>query len=200
MKPFKYISALVFAAIISMLSTSEVKAFLNLEVIIEDNSNIVTMKMVTPGFDAIDFTLLNERNRLIRQERAVSPSSLEHSFDFGNLKDGRYTVISEINHLRYNKIFEVRGSQVEMIESFSTFAPVFKMEDEKIFVHYPLNGQEDIGISIESEKAVYFDSYFNDVEQVFSQAFDIDLLSRGSYTLTVATQGQFYDFDFEVTE
>jgi hypothetical protein len=36
MKPFKYISALVFAAIISMLSTSEVKAFLNLEVIIED--------------------------------------------------------------------------------------------------------------------------------------------------------------------
>ena len=198
MKTLLNIRLIALLAITLMLSSFEARAFGDIEVFIEENSKVVYVKFENPAKESLDLILLDERDRVIKQNEIGNLSNLEYSYDFSDLTDGNYTLVSELNNMRYNKVIEVRDSRVRMINNFYTFAPEFKLQDDKILVHYILNGDRNISISIDKGSETIFDSYFDSNEPVFSKAFAINRLESGSYTLQFASQEDFYSFEFEV--
>ena len=198
MKTLFNIRLIALLAISLMLSSLEARTFGDIEVFFEENSKVVYLKLENPAMESLDLLLLDDRNRVIKQKDLGNLSNLEYSYDFSDLKDGNYTLVSELNHMRFNKVMEVRDSRVKMINSFYSFAPEFKLQDDKVLVHYILNGDRNISISIEKGSETIFDTYFDNNERVFSKAFAINELESGSYTLQFASQEDFYSFEFEV--
>ena len=170
----------------------------NLEVTTEVNSRVIRLNMSTPTAETMDLLLFNDRNRVIYQDKIASLSLYEESYDFSDLKDGTYTLVSAVANMRLSRVLDVRGSEVKLADSYYTFQPHFKLVDDKILVHYVIEGNKDIGISIESGSTTLFDAFYGNNERVFAKTFAIGDLAKGSYTLHFVSQGEFYSFDFEV--
>jgi hypothetical protein len=198
MKAINNLQACLLGAIVFIAGGTEARAFENIEVSIEDNSKVVQLKMNNSTWQSIDLVLLNERDRVIHEDHIGNLSSLEQSFDFNDLDDGTYTLVSSMEQMRYNKVLEVRESQVSMTDSYYTFSPKFKMEGDKILVHYLFEGDRDISVSIEKNEDTIFDSFFDNNEKLFSKAFAIDELASGAYTMRLVSQDDFYSYEFEV--
>ena len=189
---------ITLAGFILLTVSSGVLATENLEVFTENKSRVIRMEMSNPSEVAIDVHLYDESNSPIYSDRIGSRSTFEHSYDLSGLEDGTYKLISEMGHMQYNRILEVKGMEVKISDSFYSFTPVFKMQDGLVLVHFINNERADIGISIEDESGALFDSFNKGDEPVFSEAFAVDNLARGSYTLKFASQGKFHTFEFEV--
>lgn len=198
MKTRYNLQAYLLGAIIFIAGGTQVRAFENVEVSIEDNSNVVQLKMSNPSVEKLDLMLLNSRDQVIREDRMGDQSSLEQSYEFDGLKEGTYTLVSSLHHIHYNKVLEVRDSKVTMTDSYYSFSPNFKMEDDKILVHYVMDGDRDVSVSIYQNSDTIFESFFDNNENVFSKAFAIDELSSGTYTLRFVSQDDFYSYEFEV--
>jgi hypothetical protein len=198
MKAINNIQAYLLGALIFVAGVTQARAFENVEVSIEDNSNVVQLKISNPSIGNLDLMLLNSRDQVIREDRMGDLSSLEQSYNFDGLKEGTYTLVSSLRHMHYTKVLEVRDSKVTMTDSYYSFSPTFKMEDDKILVHYVMEGDRDVSVSIEQNSDTIFDSFFDNNEKVFSKAFAIDGLSSGSYTMRVVSQDDFYSYEFQV--
>ena len=169
-----------------------------LEVNTDLNSRVVNMKMVNPASETMDLALINDRDRIIFQEKIENAGNFEQSYDLSGHEDGVYTLVLERENIKFHRVLEVRGSGVTISDSYYTFKPVFKIDGNKVLVHYINNGQREIGISIEQGSKTLFDTYYGDNEQIFSEAFDLRNLANGNYTLNFVTQGEFHAFEFEV--
>jgi len=187
-----------FPVLLLMVISPGAGASENLEVTTEVNSRVIRMNMNTPTSETMDVLLFNDRNRMIHQDKIESLSLYDESYDFSDLKDGTYTLVSAVANMRLSRVLEVEGSEVKLADSYYTFQPHFKVVDDRILVHYVVEGNKDIGISIESGSTTLFDAFYGDNERIFAKSFAIDDLSKGSYTLHFVSQGEFYSFDFEV--
>jgi len=198
MKTFSRRIQELFAIIFLLAISSGAHASENMEVIAEENSRVIRIKMLSPTSETMDVTLFNDRNKVIQMDIIEEVSNFEHSYDLSGFEDGTYTLVSEMANMHFHRVLEVRGSGVKLADSYYTFNPVFKMEDDKVLVHYINNGTKDIGISIEQGSEILYDSYYGNDDQVFSKAFAIGKLAIGNYTLRLVTQGEFHSFEFEV--
>jgi hypothetical protein len=190
--------ALIFTAAFLVVITLNVRAFDNMEVIIEENSSFVQLKMTNPAVESMNVFLLNQRDRVIQQDRIEHLSAFEQSYDFSELKDGTYTLVSQMQHMRYNKVLEVRDNQVEMTDAYYSFTPVFKMKDDMILVNYLLNGSEDIAITVKRYSKPIFHGYYGNNEYSFEKIFSLEDLPAGDYSLQLASNKDTYAYDFSV--
>ena len=178
--------------------SSGVRASENLRVFTDENSMVIRMEMSSPMEAAIDVHLYDGSNSAIYSDRIGRLSTFEESYDFSGLEDGTYKLVSEMGHMQYNRILNVNGTEVKISDSFYSFSPLFKMQDGLVHVQYINNERAEIGISIEDESGALFDSFYEGDEPIFAEAFAVDNLSRGSYTLKFISQGEFHTFEFEV--
>jgi len=188
----------VFASVMLVTISFRANAIEKLEVITEENSKVITLKMDSPIGEAMDVALLNNRERVIYEDQIASLTSFEDTYDLGHLEDGTYTLVSSVANMRLHRILEVNGSEVELVDSYTTFKPQFKMIDGMLVVHYVIEGTKDIGISVESGLGTLYDSYYSNNERIFSKAFRLDDLARGNYTLNLVSDGEFFSYDFRV--
>ena len=188
----------VFASVMLVTISFRANAIEKLEVITEENSKVITLKMDSPIGEAMDVALLNNRERVIYEDQIASLASFEDTYDLGHLEDGTYTLVSSVSNMRLHRILEVNGSDVELVDSYTTFKPQFKMIDGMLVVHYVIEGTKDIGISVESGLGTLYDSYYSNNERIFSKAFRLDDLARGNYTLNLVSDGEFFSYDFRV--
>jgi hypothetical protein len=198
MKTIQKISAYSIATMMLVTISLRTSAIENLEVITEDNSKVVRMELDKPIGVPMDVILKNNWDRVIYQNRIDGISPFEHSYDFGDLRDGTYKLVSSASNLRLNRTLEVRDSEVEVTESYTSFQPQFKLEDDKLMVHYIMNEKKDIGISIQHGSDVVYDGFYGKNDGFFSRVYALDELEQGSYTIQFVSKGEFYTFEFEL--
>jgi len=190
--------AIAFSSIAVLAFSSEVIAIENLEVTSIENSRMIRMETSAPGNSSFDIFLMDKRNRSIYQERVDMGSSFEKVFDFTGFKDGTYTLVSEMENMRLNRVFEVKGNEVNLKESFYSFIPRFKFEDGRLLVHYINNGKEDIDITLTGGSGDLFSSNFDGDDLIFHKTFLTEDLMGGLYTLKFSARGETFRYDFEI--
>lgn len=197
----KKINNLLFASLIISIfipGSFSVKASENLEVVIIENENIIRMEVENPSSEVMDIYLYNNNKKEIFSKRVGLGETLESQYDFTKLKNGTYTLVSEVAHMRLNRVIEVKGSQANLVDSYYSFMPVFAQKDDRLLVHYVNNGEEDIGISIENTRGEIFDAFYDNNDLIFTQTFSLENLEAGNYTFHFISKGNFHTHEFEV--
>lgn len=197
----KKIKELLFTSIMSMsflLVSFESRASENLEVVMIENSNIMRLEVKNPSLEEIDLYLYNQNDRKIFSEKVGLGETFVTQIDFSGLKNGTYTLVSEVSNMRVNRVIEISGSQIDLVDNYYTFIPVFTQKDDKLLVHYINNGGEDIGVSIESNDGAFFDAFYKNGDTIFSKAFSLENLGTGTYKFQFISQSDFYTHEFEV--
>lgn len=197
----KNINKLLFTSVLSLsfiLVSLESRASENLEVTIIENSRMLRMEVNNPSIEVINVFLYNEKNNSIFSKRVELGETFENQFDFTGLKNGTYKLVSEVAHMKVNRVLEVRDSQVYLMDSYYSFLPVFSQTDNMLSVQYINNGRKDIGLSIEGPKGVLYDTFNDDGDLVFSKGYSLENLEYGKYTFQISSQGEFYTHEFEL--
>lgn len=192
---------ILFTSILSLavaVASTESRASENLEVALIENSRTLRLEINSPILETVNLRLYNENDRVIFSERVELADSYESQLDFTDLRNGNYTLVSEVANMRVNKLIKVSETSVQLQDSYYSFIPVFKQENDKLSVYYVNNGGADIGISIENEYDVLSDFYFNDGVKVFNKTFSLAKLSAGNYMIRFVSKGQFHTHEFQV--
>jgi hypothetical protein len=192
---------ILFASMISLsliLFSLESRASENLEIVIIENSPLMKMEVKNPSFEEIDVYLYNQNDRRIFSDRIGAGETFESQFDFSELRNGTYTLVSEVSNMRLNRVIQVSGNKAELVDSYYTFLPVFELEENRFKIYYINNGAEDIGISIESKLNNYYDAYYDNAGLVFTRVYSLENFEPGSYKVTFSSKGDFHTYEFRV--
>jgi hypothetical protein len=192
----KLFTSIIALAIITI--SIDAKEIENFEVVILENSSVVKMEVNNPSTTVINISLFNAFEKMILSEKVDLGETYESQVDFSDLRRGTYTLVSEVGNMRLNKIFRVNNSQVELIDSYYSFKPVFLVEDDLLTVHYINNGNEDISLSIEDNLNVYYDEYYTTDDMIFSKVYSIENLESGIYNFKFMSNGELFTHEFEV--
>ncbi len=156
------------------------------------------MEVKNPSSEVMDIYLFNDNKREIFSKRVGLGETLESQYDFTKLKNGTYTLVSEVAHMRLNRVIEVKGSQANLVDSCHSFLPVFAQKDDRLLVHYVNNGGEDIGFSIEDNEGEIYDAFFDNSDTIFTKPFSIENLEARNYKFHFTSKGNFYTHEFKV--
>jgi hypothetical protein len=190
--------AIAISSFLAFAFSPEVKAIEDLCVAPIENSRKIRMKTTAPNTTSFGIFLMDDRNRPIYQEMVQTGDCFKKLFDFAGFKDGTYTLVSEMEHIRYNRVFEVKDNEVNLKESYYSFIPQFKIKDGRLLVHHINNDKQDIGITLTGFSGTLFNSYFDGNELIFHKAFSVEDLMDDSYTLEISAMGETYSFDFNI--
>lgn len=170
----------------------------NLEVITIDESKTVRMELSTPAIAEINVMLYNANDRLLYSDQITAGATFEDEFDFSSFRNGTYMLVSELGNKRFNRVLTVSDTGVDFTDGYYSFTPEFKVDEEKLVVHYLKNPSGNVGISIENESGRIFDAYYNDSEAVFTNAYDLSDLGSGTYTFHLMSGSEKFSYDFNV--
>ncbi len=170
----------------------------NLEVAIIENTNTLLMEVKSPSSEEMNIFLLNRSDREIFRKQVGSGETLESQFNFSDLKNGTYTLVSQVANMKLNRVIQVTDSRAELVNSYYSFLPVFDQLDDKIRVHYINNGGEDIGISVEDDNGEIFKNFFGNEDFIFTKTFSLENLEAGDYKFKFTSNGDFYTYEFKL--
>jgi hypothetical protein len=182
----------------SILFSPETAAFEIMNVSANETSGIIEMEMSTPSPKSFDLYLLDKRGQTIYESSVSEGSTFDKSLDMKNFRNGTYTLVSVKESMKYHRVIEIRDSRVELKETFFSFTPQFKVEGDVILVHFINQNKDIIDVSIENRSGFLYQTAHFDKEPVFSQAYGIDNLQKGYYTLSFSAGRDLHTFDFEV--
>ncbi|MGC9343245.1 MAG: hypothetical protein ACP5E3_11125 [Bacteroidales bacterium] len=188
----------------SMLSFSLIlvsvdsRASENLEIIIVENSQLMKMEVKSPSMEEIDVFLYNQNDRQIFSDKIGLGETFETQFDFSELRNGTYKLVSEVGNMRVNRVIQVSDNKVELVDDYYSFIPVFTQKEDKLIVHYVNNGAEDIGVSIESNLSNYYDAYYDNAGLIFSRIYSLKNFEPGTYSILLTSKGDFHSYEFRV--
>jgi hypothetical protein len=175
------------------------RAIGDLEVNIDENNQLVRMEVNNPITNEIDFYLYNSNDRIIFSDRAKLDETFESQIDFSQYRNGTYTLVSETGNMRLNKVIKVKNSNIELIDRYLSYTPVFKQEGDFLKVHFINNEDSDIRIRIEDQLSTYHKAYYsNDEYRTFDRVFSLENLSTGRYTFTLSANGEEFNHTFEI--
>lgn len=175
-----------------------IEAIESLEVIIDENAAVLTLKVNSDNQNEINFSLYNENERMIFNDRAEMNESFESLVDFSEYRQGTYTLVSTTGSFRFNKILEVKDSKVEIIDSYYSFIPIIEQDGDQLIVHYKNFTNSAIGIGIKDESNNYYDFFYDEDDMVFQKVFSLKNLESGEHTLTFTANGEFFEHVFVV--
>lgn len=198
MKTIK-INTIISSLVLILASvTIPAKAIENLEVSTIDDAKKIRIELNTPASEAINVRLYSKSKRVLYSDRIAAGATFEDEFDFSTVRKGTYSLVSELGSLRYNRIFHVDENAVEFKESYYTFIPQFKYEDDQLMVHFINNQNESLGVSIEDEYGRVFDAYYNAPGDTFNRIYALDDLSTGSYVIYLMSGQEMFSYEFTV--
>ncbi len=170
----------------------------NLEVNTLDNEKTVRMELTTPAEGEINVILYDAAERIFYNDRISAGATFEDEFDFSSVRNGTYSLVSELGSLRYNRVFHVDEHAVKFQESYYTFIPQFRYEEDELMVHFVNNQQNSLGISIEDEYGRVFDAYYDAPGDTFNRIYALEDLSTGSYVIHLMSGEEMFSYEFTV--
>lgn len=198
MKTLKRNLTVTIFSLMAILISTNSNAMINLNVTTNENSKLIQMELLTPSSEEINIYLLNKRDKELYRERIMGGSTYSNLYDFEDFKKGTYTLVSEIENMRFNRTIEVNEAGAKVIDSYYTFSPTFKIDQGELLVHYISDVKDNVDISIDGLTGFSYDATFSSEDMVFSRAFEIDKLEKGFYTMSFFSRGEYHSYDFEV--
>ena len=185
-------------AISFFLFSFNTRAIENIEYKIDENAPVLRMEVSIPSANEINFFLYNANERMVFSERTLLDESFESQFDFSEYRQGTYTLISEVENMRYTKVLEVKDAKVEIMDSYYSFKPVFRQEGNFLTVHFINNEESDIALSIQDGSNTYYDAYYGNEDHIFQKVYSLENFKTGEYVFKFIANGEFFDHEFKI--
>jgi hypothetical protein len=200
MKLNKTFSFVVSALLLVIFTSSPLAATENLEVTPIDKSKMIRMELSTPIEASINIMLINKADKVVYRDQISPGATFDEEFDFSTVRQGTYTLVSEMGNMRYNRILKVTGDAVNVTESFYSFVPQFKLMGDRLMIQYIKNPDENIAITIENEKELIYDDYYTDQENVVNITYDLGNLSEENYLVNFSSGKNFFTYEFKLIQ
>jgi hypothetical protein len=176
--------------------TTRASGYLNVSSL--ENSTKLLLELSNKAPEQIDFYVLNNRDQKFFKTNISGTSEFSEVIDLSELENGRYTLVTQLANQKYNQVIKVKNNMIEEIDSYYSFEPVYKLENNSLYVHHIDDRSEIVQVRIENQFGEQFEEEFF-FEDVFSKAFKLDYLTEGYYTLNLSTERDSFTFEFEVS-
>ena len=84
----------------------------------------------------VSIFISNAEGKVVHEEILKSQSSFGRVYDFTNLEDGKYTIISEDDYIRTTTEVKVGRSDVEVLSNEFEYKPIFSTKRSSVTVNY----------------------------------------------------------------
>ena len=192
-KLFKLSLTAIFIAIPSMNAVAS--EYMNITSM--NNSKSIQVEIDAPQLVPVIVYLQSEDDKIIYMENIVAGSTFDQQIDFNDYNNGTYILTSQKGNMRYNSIIEVNDSYAEITSEYYSFIPEFRMNEDRIIVHYINNVSDKVNVKIKDRWGLVYNEYFYD-DAIFSRAFTTEGLVEGDYTLEFTSEGETFTFTFDV--
>jgi hypothetical protein len=188
----------VLALIFSVFATINISASGYLNISSMENSMNVRLELAAPTSETIDFYVVDNRNRQLHSKSISGTSDYNELLDLSGLKNGRYTLVTEVANQKFNKVIKVKDNTITELDSYYSFEPVFKLQDETLQILHIDDRSNFILVSIENENGeMYSEEFYMDV--IFSESFSLENLVNGNYTVSLSTAREEFSHGLEIS-
>jgi hypothetical protein len=145
----------------------------------------------------VSIFVTDAEGRVLHEETTKSQKSYGRVYDFTNLQDGKYTIISNDDYITTTTEVQVHRSDVEVLSNEVEYKPVFSSKEGFLKVNYLNIKSEDIKFTIESGNSVLYESADgNDLS--YHKMLNISKMYPGDYYATVEAGDKTYSYYFYV--
>lgn len=117
-------------------------------------------------------------------------------FNFENLPSGSYSIIMENELKSTTQKFEITSTEIILLPNeVTTYKPVINLGDDYIDLNY-LSNSNTIAVNVYNNEGNIFTVEFNDKNSI-NQRFSTKELPKGSYTFSVASEGEVFTKRFK---
>jgi hypothetical protein len=150
-----------------------------------------------PALEEATLFVTNMDGNVIHNEDIQSRTSYGKVYDFSNLENGIYTIISHSAYLTTIKEVKVDRDHIEVVSEEVEYKPVFLVKEDAISVNYFNQDADEISFSIESGNTVFYE-HTEGRDIAFKKMLDTSQMPRGEYHATLKAGGRTYSQYFKI--
>ncbi len=157
----------------------------------------VKVELNSPKSIDVSILVANMDGKVLHEETIKSRRSYGRVYDFTNLKDGQYTIISEDDYITTTTEVKIHRSDIDVLSNEVEYKPIFLTKGGSLMVNYLNINAEDIKFSIENGDAVVYESDGgNDIS--FQKILNISKMPSGDYFANIEAGSRTYSYYFFV--
>ena len=197
MKTMKTILATITIGVSALISTVDAYAGDGMEITPITSEKKARVELKNPKSIDVSVFVTNEEGKVVHEETLQSQRSYGRMYDFTNLKDGKYTIISDDDYITTTTEVKVGRSNVEVLNNEFEYKPIFSTKESSIMVNYLNINAEDIKFSIEGEQGILYESAEgSDIS--FQKKMSISKMHPGDYYANIEVGSKTYSYYFYV--
>ena len=197
MKTMKTILATITIGVSALISTVDAYAGDGMEITPITSEKKARVELKNPKSIDVSVFVTNEEGKVVHEETLKSQRSYGRMYDFTNLKDGKYTIISDDDYITTTTEVKVGRSNVEVLNNEFEYKPIFSTKESSIMVNYLNINAEDIKFSIEGEQGILYESAEgSDIS--FQKKMSISKMHPGDYYANIEVGSKTYSYYFYV--
>lgn len=116
-------------------------------------------------------------------------------FDFSELDEGMYTLVTETGHTTITRTIELKDNTISVLHKKYAYQPVFEVEGDLLKVYFLNQKNDDISVSLEGYMKDYFKETGNN-STVYDKKLNLKNLPSGEYTFSLAVGEKEHNFSF----
>lgn len=163
------------------------------EVLVQDGRPKVTV-WVSKGHLPLQVTFLDQKNRVVFEDRVLKLVNLGKVYDLSALEDGRYTLKMETKFREVSKEINLFGSDVVMNEGSQRFFAIPAIDLGNGFFDVKFNSTRianlDVAILDQNGKEIFEDKIGGVV--AVNKRYQVSSMDRGVYTIKVTTPDKIF--------
>lgn len=163
------------------------------EVLVQDGRPKVTV-WVSKGHLPLQVTFLDQKNRVVFEDRVLKLVNLGKVYDLSALEDGRYTLKMETKFREVSKEINLFGSDVVMNEGSQRFLAIPAIDLGNGFFDVKFNSTRianlDVAILDQNGKEIFEDKIGGVV--AVNKRYQVSSMDRGVYTIKVTTPDKIF--------
>ncbi len=163
----------------------------------KDSGELKRIKIEIPELFDLDVTIYDEKGQTIYFNSFEKNSKSSQIFNFSQLENGEYTIISKGGFQTITKTLLVKDNNFEVLEKSVEISPLFELKNNLLTVNYLNKNKNDIIINIENNSNVIYSEKING-KLDFNKAIDVSNLSRGSYYISLNVNNKIHGYSFNI--
>lgn len=160
----------------------------------EDNPES-KLKFDIPVNDDTYISIYDPEGNNIFSEMFSPKTKTSKVFDFANVNDGTYTIVSNNKYKSLEKTVEFKDQKVAIIEKDFTYRPVFTLDGDVLKVNFLNKNKGNISLTLEDSTSIYLDKKDGN-EIAYGKLINIQNLPKGNYTFTLKADRSEYTYNF----
>lgn len=190
----KFKISLVSIAIASVSISSYASGDINVSPMKE--SSLARVEIDVPALDDVKVSVLDPGGIVIHNDLISKNSEYEKLFNFSQVEDGVYTVVTKTGYTTVAKTIELDNNNLSVINKEFSYEPIFKIDGDILTVNYLNRSNQDISIYLlDSAKDYYKEEGDNSIS--YGKMLNIKKLPLGEYKVVLAVGEKEYNYNFK---